>query len=190
MYYLYQESIVVSSVKCICKNCKNEFDYPLKEFNRQTKRFKRKKDDLFCSLSCVRIWNNKNRSSEVQEKISKALSIRSKNNKYNRKGNFTYFLNKIRNKKHGKAAKLGFNIDESYLTELWENQNHKCALTGIEMMLRVAEVNSLPTTVSIDRIDSDIGYVKGNIQLICHSINLAKNDFTNDEIINFIKLLK
>lgn len=50
--------------------------------------------------------------------------------------------------------------------------------------------NQLPKTpdrASLDRIDSSIGYVKGNIQFISLIAQFAKNDFSDTEVINFCK---
>jgi len=35
-----------------------------------------------------------------------------------------------------------------------------------------------PTNVSVDRIDSAQGYIRGNVQLVCASYNFAKSDMS------------
>ena len=40
-----------------------------------------------------------------------------------------------------------------------------------------------PTKVSIDRIDSNIGYHVGNLQLVTWQINCAKNIWSNEQLI-------
>lgn len=72
-------------------------------------------------------------------------------------------------------------LDLDYITDLWEAQNGRCALTNKAM---THKFNSL-FAVSVDRIDSGKGYVKGNIQLVCQAINYAKNKFTNEQFLNF-----
>jgi hypothetical protein len=37
-----------------------------------------------------------------------------------------------------------------------------------------------PLTVSVDRIDSTVGYVENNVQLVCQWINIAKGKLGND----------
>ena len=39
-----------------------------------------------------------------------------------------------------------------------------------------------PNSYSLDRIDNDRGYVKGNIRVISHRANKAKSDLTDEEI--------
>lgn len=163
-----------------CKQCHITFDYPLKEFNRQNK-LGRSHGDLFCSISCATIWKNKNRSFDVQNKINKSLHFRMIGNAYSKKGEFTFYLNKSRNRKN---KNLNFDLDELYLKELWEKQNQKCALSGINIYLKKGK--NTPITASLDRIDNKKGYIKNNVQFVAYSINLAKNSFSDDQIIKFI----
>lgn len=44
-----------------------------------------------------------------------------------------------------------------------------------------------PNCLSIDRIDSSRGYVEGNIQLVCHAVNLAKNSWPQDVFIDLCR---
>lgn len=74
-------------------------------------------------------------------------------------------------------------IDLDYLFYLWNKQNGKCALTGMDMTYKFYEgrVNS---NLSIDRIDSSKGYTKDNVQLVCMVANQMKNDLSLEEFIN------
>ena len=81
-----------------------------------------------------------------------------------------------------------FNLDIKYMYELWDKQDGKCYYTGIPMTKTFNQKS--PYQMSIDRIDSNIGYIKGNICLCCLSINFAKNSFTVEEIMKFISDLK
>jgi len=74
-------------------------------------------------------------------------------------------------------ARRAFDLDADYLEQLWDQQGGKCALSGMQM---VHEFNNL-LSASVDRIDPSKGHVKGNIQIVCQWVNLAKNSFTNSE---------
>ena len=39
---------------------------------------------------------------------------------------------------------------------------------------------------SLDRIDSSKGYVEGNVEFVCCAINLAKNDFCKEAVVDFL----
>ena len=44
--------------------------------------------------------------------------------------------------------------------------------------------------VSIDRIDSSKGHVRGNIQLVCKFINLGKGTHTNEDTLLMLSAIK
>lgn len=89
-------------------------------------------------------------------------------------------------KSRAKANGLFLDFDVNYLKELWEKQNGKCALSGIDMTYKIFQ-GRINTNVSIDRIDSTKGYIKNNIQLVCMVINQMKNDLSVSELIHFCK---
>ncbi len=60
------------------------------------------------------------------------------------------------------------------LLELWEKQKRLCFYTDIEMDTQPELFNS----VSVERIDSKIGYTIENVVLVCNVINRMKSDLT------------
>ena len=98
---------------------------------------------------------------------------------------FTYLLSgaKTRSKKHNRP----FNIDVSYINKLWSAQQGKCKLSGVKMTTGVM-VGS-PTVVSIDRINSNKGYVKGNCQLVTVTVNMMKQKLSNIQLLAVCKLV-
>lgn len=60
----------------------------------------------------------------------------------------------------------------------------KCPYLGIELKTDIKESDS-PFYYSIDRIDSDKGYIKGNIQIISRLANTMKNNATIDQLLVF-----
>lgn len=71
-----------------------------------------------------------------------------------------------------------FSLTAEFLHKLWDTQHGKCAITGMPMAHRFNDLKS----VSIDRIESDKGYVESNVQLVCRWVNLAKGRFSDEEI--------
>lgn len=76
-------------------------------------------------------------------------------------------------------------IDADYLEKLFIEQNGLCAVSGMELTLKSGQ-GCVATNVSIDRIDNAIGYKKGNIQLLCRSVNSLKMNMSGDDFNNFM----
>jgi len=70
---------------------------------------------------------------------------------------------------------LGFNIDIFYLVDLYNKQQGKCAISGVEMTY-ISGSGRVLTNISIDRIDSSLGYIQGNVQFVCDVVNRMKSD--------------
>ena len=71
------------------------------------------------------------------------------------------------------------NLTTEYIQKLLEKQNFRCAFAGIELD-HVAGKNSL-RLASIDRKNSNRGYVKGNVQIVLNCLNKAKGESTDKE---------
>ena len=76
-----------------------------------------------------------------------------------------------------KSRKQEFNLTIENIVDCWEKQQHVCAYSGRTMTLEAAKLN----TVSIERIDSKIGYTPENTILVCQAINRMKSDFAYDQ---------
>ena len=61
-----------------------------------------------------------------------------------------------------------------------------CPLLGIELNFNIKNFNE-DDYCTIDRIDSSLGYVKGNIQIISRLANTMKNKSTKEQLITFAK---
>lgn len=88
---------------------------------------------------------------------------------------------------------MEFNISKEYLSDLFEKQSHKYALSGIPITLSKKIKSNNPDfsfiTASVDRIDSNIGYVEGNIQWVHKDINRMKMNYNNEYFIQTCKLI-
>ncbi len=49
-------------------------------------------------------------------------------------------------------------------------------------MTYVAGSGRINTNISIDRIDSSVGYVRGNVQFVCDVVNRMKQDLLQEEL--------
>ncbi len=78
-------------------------------------------------------------------------------------------------------------VTQSYLLELYDQQEGLCALSGIRMTWATGK--SSPTSISVDRIDSDRGYVEGNVRLVCMAVNAFRSTMNDAELLKFAKAL-
>lgn len=70
-----------------------------------------------------------------------------------------------------------FDLTVADVVDCWNAQESVCAYSGRKMTLEAGKLN----TVSIERIDSKIGYTCDNTILVCQAINRMKSDFEFDE---------
>jgi len=78
---------------------------------------------------------------------------------------------------------------DAFLTELLDLQEDRCALTGIAFHFHSpdADKNLLP---SLDRIDSNGHYERGNLQVVCRFINFWKGSAENAEFARLLALVR
>jgi hypothetical protein len=70
-----------------------------------------------------------------------------------------------------------FDLKIADIVTFWNKQNKICEYSGVEMTLEAGKLN----TVSIERIDSSVGYTKENTVLVCNIINRMKSDFQYED---------
>jgi hypothetical protein len=164
--------------KCTCKQCNVEFEKPLSEIKRNEKLNR----PNFCSRTCVGKHNIKN---FPKEKTNYDISQHSdwKKDEYTK---FRYHFRNLRNRN----KIVDITIED--LKEIWELQEGKCTYLKINLILSsYSKIKKDPIySASLDRIDSNKGYEKGNIQWISRSMNYMKNDITDQEVRFIIKLIK
>ena len=73
-------------------------------------------------------------------------------------------------KRRAREKSLVFEIDAKFLEELYLRQNGLCRYTGDVLSLQAGS----PQTVSIDRVDSSLGYTRENVCLVTWEVNNAK----------------
>jgi len=88
-------------------------------------------------------------------------------------------------KRHNRKVEL----DLDYLWTLFLEQNERCALSGIKLDPWVSNnrKQGRRMTASLDRIDSNKDYVRGNVQWVHKDINKLKTDFSQDKFIELCK---
>jgi hypothetical protein len=80
---------------------------------------------------------------------------------------------------------LDWNLDTEYVLSLWEKQRGKCLYTGRPL----TQESNRPNTVSLDRVDSGRGYVRGNVVLCETAVNILKFTATVGELEDIVRAL-
>ncbi len=97
-----------------------------------------------------------------------------------------YLVDSSRNS--AKRCGREFDIDVDYILELYEKQNQKCYWFGIK--LEPSTVSKYPAKPSIDRLDNNKGYVKGNVVISCMAANYGRNSCDAEVFESFCKQLR
>lgn len=99
----------------------------------------------------------------------------------------TQYNNKKREKYKGVSEdKVEYDLTERYIEYLLKKQNNKCYYTGLDLDLSLKDKLRVP---SVDRIDSNKGYIEGNVCICCAYVNKMKNDLNIEEFKLFITSL-
>ena len=80
-------------------------------------------------------------------------------------------------------------ITKEYAWKLFLRQNKKCALTGVDLTMNPSYVERGLSTASLDRIDNNKGYIKGNVQWVHEKINFMKHSMPVSELIKWCILV-
>lgn len=106
------------------------------------------------------------------------LARQRKMEKERREATPRYTLNLALHNARKRTEDVVLTVDD--LLSLWNEQERKCALTGIVMTWGKGKI--LPESISIDRIDQSIGYVAGNVRLVCYAVNCFRGQMSDDKM--------
>lgn len=124
----------------------------------------------FCSEECKGKW--KYVSGKVTTE-SQYLKI---------SGNWNRYFARLCCRSH---KRIDLTVDDLITT--LENQNYKCALSGIELTCTLEKGKKFKTNASIDRIEAGGPYIKSNVQLVCSALNSWRADTDLGEFIWWCK---
>lgn len=90
-----------------------------------------------------------------------------------------YWLNL---KKNAEIRNIDLEITKEIVWKQYIKQNRKCALSG-------QRISFADKTASVDRIDSNVGYIPSNIQIVHKIINIMKNKLQDEDFIYWCNLV-
>lgn len=159
---LYSEKI-----KTECVVCKKEILYKQSHFKKIA--------NHTCSVKCLAVVKSENNKGKNNPKSLKLTGIN------------LFFHNKITYLRNGaKARGLEFSLTIEDLVNQYNKQNKVCFYSGGEFAeLKKQKIQF--NTLSVDRFDSNKGYIKDNIVLCLNCINMLKSNFCFSKIKSVFK---
>ncbi len=165
-------------MKVTCLECGHVCDIRRAERNRG--------NGKFCSRSCS--VSHQNRTTRNTGKTM--YTYREKKARYGR----SFMLGQIASRIKERSRKYGIKcaVTVGLVREMWNKQNGRCWYTNRPMTVGVSTRKKIDLDqVSVDRINPNRGYVKGNIVLCCFWVNTAKGSWTlRDLLIRVVELVK
>jgi hypothetical protein len=164
-----------TEVVCGDSQCGKSFMKDVSEVKRNQKRGSKN----YCSLSC----SGKDKHEQLLIYCGNPQNFKGvvRSDKYT---GIRDHLRRAKNRNH----EVTITLDD--LLEQWILQDGICVYTGVKLIHPIrAKDEGFLFTASLDRVDSSIGYVPGNIQFISTTANLAKNKLTHHEMLKFCELV-
>jgi hypothetical protein len=180
-----KETYMIKKINILCNTCGKEIEKLASEINRQKKRGRTK---FYCDLKCAGKSNCSHLEKYVDDKsIKRIQQYKKQKDEYS---SFRYHLNiaKRRSEKYDRD----FNLDLNFLKDLWIKQGGKCAVTKLPLNIKYIHTkkqrtDKSPYQASLDRIDNNKGYTKDNVRFVSYMFNIARNNFTDEEVLDFCK---
>ena len=90
-------------------------------------------------------------------------------------------------KRRAISNNLSFNITHEELLKAVFDNNYRCARSGapLRLVCPVRHETNSPFSPSLDRVDSSLGYISGNVEIVAYMYNCCKNRFTDAEVRTF-----
>ena len=94
-------------------------------------------------------------------------------------------------KKRSKEKSLVFEIDINYIKELYSKQSGKCFYSKLPLNIVKNQGSGLHDSfkMTLDRLDPEKGYVKGNVVWCAYCINSFKLNMSKDKIVEVCKAI-
>jgi len=183
IFHLSQARKILNRTSCGCDKFLYYFN-KLKEKNIEllTSKIKCNTDIVECKCFCGNIFQTK-----LIYILSDSSSCGCMVYQYN-KGNTSYKWNGVGEisgskwstiKTNAKNRKVDFSITKEYAWEIFIKQQGLCVYTDLPLFFGKSTKDRSLTTASLDRIDSNKGYVQDNIQWIHKDVNSMKWDFND-----------
>lgn len=128
----------------------------------------KRQDAKFCSVACGNRLRNKAYYNRHPQKFAEQRRKEGLNR-------VKRILTRV--KSRAKTKGLPFNLDENDIVV-----PSVCPVLGIDIVMAQQSRGFKDSSASVDRIEPDLGYVKGNVRIISGRANLLKSNATVEEL--------
>lgn len=156
-FYQVNRNNLIRKYQSICKKCSNE------NITERVKLF-----GIPNKAKTAKKWNDSHKLERKQFTIE-----------HKKKKPILYMISTA--KFNAKKRNISFNITSEMIEKLLISQNNTCFYTGRPLKLELGFDDSM----SIDRVNSSIGYEEYNIVLCQYKVNIMKNNASIDELLAF-----
>lgn len=115
---------------------------------------------------------------ERRKLIDKTVHL-SKQRDWNRRNPEKYILNNVRSRAAKEGKEFNLTVEDIVIPKV-------CPYLQVPLTFILGE-GKQETNISLDRIDSTKGYVKGNVQVISKKANTMKSNASKEELLRFAR---
>lgn len=176
------------------KKCQGKFSSELKSTKIKTK-CQTCNVDIFYKPSHFKQIKHYTCSNLCRSKLMKTVTRGVNNSNFK---NLTeierFFWNKVKDYKHRSECKgIPFDLDYNFLLDLYNRQNGNCYYSKLPMKFKSDEGSKNRgadyNTISLDRLDSNVGYIKDNVVWSLNCINMFKGQHSIEDIKKVMKAI-
>lgn len=168
-------------ISLTCSECNAQFQKTKTEVTRRRLKLPNS-THFFCTRSCGRSFNNRLRTYSV--------TTPQHGNQYGRRysSEFGWYARRCgQDKRFGVQDREWRSAYDAVLSDQWTIQDGRCAVTGVYLQLRDSygkvDTENRFLIASVDRINCDRPYEKGNIQWVSVAMNQARGNQSLDAFV-------
>ncbi len=178
--YLYMKNRKKSTISLTCTKCGDPFERTVSDHQRRLNKLP-DSTNFFCGRSCSSSYRNSHRANNGNHlKEYRFVVGDTARMVYDR--NFTWYIHRLTTDRRRGLKYSGDRLElQSMLMDQWKIQQGRCAITGVHLQLRIGASGQCDTDnvfqiASVDRINNELSYTKGNVQWVSMAINRARGN--------------
>lgn len=150
---------------------------PETEFNRNDRHGNLRSQCRPCQLSSNARWRAQDYASNPVKYLARGVAGFQSSPR-------TTIRHAVKNALNRRPTENPITVDQAIA--LFQRQEGKCALSGVQMTWAPGAGRPVATSVSMDRINQSAGYTVDNVRFVCHAANCFRGSMTDEEMDRFL----